>query len=273
MNESNDSNQGSFLLRFFSKPAVGIAGSLASIIGIVLSVYFFQASREKSELTYFVHPAKAAVVRTQQTSCLTVQFDGQSLKSDITAVQVAFWNAGSKPIRFNDVLSPLVIRTGNKERILEASLRKTSRDVVGITLDSSRLAAGEVEIKWNILEHNDGGVLQVIFAGDETVDIKAHAILEGQPEIVGLEYSVKLRTPGEEYKRRQEMHVLLPFFLMIALGLLMIPATIWLFVSKRKRNRELRPSDWILLAQGPIIIVFGIWALLTQLSPCPPFGF
>ena len=166
-------------------------------------MYFYFASQESPGLTYFVHPAKAAVVRTCQTSRLAVQFDGQDLTSDITAVQVAFWNAGNKPIRKNSILSPLVIRTGNQEPILEASLRKTSRDVVGITLDPSRLAAGEVEIGWNILEQNDGGVLQIILIGDETVDIQAQAIIEGQSAIVGIEYSGKLRPLGEKYARRQ----------------------------------------------------------------------
>lgn len=273
MNDNNGINQGSSLLRFFSKPAVGIAGSIASIIGILLSVYFFQASREKSKLTYFVHPAKAAVVRTQQTSRLAVQYDGQGLKSDITAAQVAFWNAGSKPIRANDVLSPLVIQTGNKERILEASLRKTSRDVVGITLDPSRVAAGEVEIRWTILEQNDGGVLQIIFAGDETVDIQAHAILEGQPAIVELEYSGELRTPGEQYARRQGLKAQFPAYLIIVVGLFMIPVTVWLLARKQKRGQKLRPSDWFMLVQGPFLIAVGIWTLMTQRPPGPPFGF
>jgi hypothetical protein len=151
------------LIEFFSRPVVGIAGSIASIIGIALSVYFFVASRETPELTYFVHPAKAAVVRTGQTSRLSVQFDGQILTSDITAAQVAFWNAGRRPIRGGAILSPLVIRTGNREQILEVRLQKTSRDVVGMSVNSSRLASGEVEIRWSILEQNDGGVLQIVY--------------------------------------------------------------------------------------------------------------
>ncbi len=71
MSNSSDDRRNPFV-RFFSQPVVGIAGSIASIIGIGLSVYFFLASRETSELTYFVHPAKAAVVRTGQTSRLSI---------------------------------------------------------------------------------------------------------------------------------------------------------------------------------------------------------
>lgn len=261
------------LLHFFGRPAVGITGLIATIIGIILSVYFFLASREKVELTYFVHPAKAAVVRRGQTSRLAVQFDGQVLTSDATAAQIAFWNAGSKPIRANSVLSPLVIRTRNKERILEAKLRKTSRDVVNITLDPSRLAAGEVVIGWNILEQNDGGILQIIYAGDETVNIQAHAVLEGQPEIVELRYGMELRPPGEEYTRRRGPRAQIPNYVVTAVGVTMIPVFLLLSARRRKRGQKPLRSDWFILINGPILIAMGIWGLLTQRPPGPPFGF
>lgn len=148
-------SKSSTLLGFFARPIVGIVGSVASIVGFVLSIYFFMASKETPELTYFVHPVKAAVVRIGQTSRLSVQFDGQNLTGDITATQIAFWNAGGLAIRGGDLLKPLVIRTVNKAKILEAYLQKSSREVVGLVLDSSRLSSGEVEIKWNILEQND----------------------------------------------------------------------------------------------------------------------
>ena len=273
MNDTNDSDQGSSLQRFFGRPAVGITGSIASILGIGFSMYFFLASQEKPDLTYFVHPAKAAVVRTDQTSRLAVQFDGQELTSNITAAQIAFWNAGKKPIRANSILSPLVIRTGDKNRILEARLRKTSRDVVKITLDTSRLADGEVEIGWNILEQNDGGVLQIVFAGDETVDIQAHAVLEGQSKITELEYARELRTPGEEYARRGGIKAQLPNYAIIAMGALMILVVFWLIFRKRGRGEKLKVVDWTLLAQGPILVAVGVWALLVTRLPGPPFGF
>lgn len=186
---NGDQANRSAVTRFFGRPEVGIAGSIASILGIGLSVYFFWAAREVPELTYFVHPAKAAVVRTGQSSRVSVQFDGQVLSSDITAAQIAFWNAGRRPIRGDAILGPLVVRTGNGERILEARIRKTSRDVVGIVLDSSRMASGEVEIRWNILEQGDGGILQLVYSGNEAVQLDARATLEGQRDLVRLDYS------------------------------------------------------------------------------------
>ena len=273
MDEAADYSKHNYMLTFFSKPAVGIAGSIASIIGIVLSIYFFSVSREKPELTYFVHPAKAAVLRIGQTSQLSVRFNGQDLAENVTATQIAFWNAGNKAIRASSILSPLVIKTGNKARILEAKLRKTSRDVVHIAIDSSRLGFGEVAIGWSILEHNDGGVLQIVYAGDETVDIQGHAVLEEQPELVRLKYGRELRTPGEQYTRLRGIGSQLPGYLMIIGGIMIILASVLMITKKRRQGRKLWLSNWWLLTQGPCMIGFGIWILLTQRPPGPPFGF
>lgn len=270
MSDSDDKPNA--LLAFFSRPVVGIAGSIASIVGIALSVYFFLASRETPELTYFVHPAKAAVVRTGQTSRLSVQVDGQDLTTDVTAAQIAFWNSGRRPIRGSAILSPLVIRMGNKARILEARLQKTSREVVGLTIDSSRLSSGEVEIHWSILEQNDGGVLQVVYAGDEKVEIQAHAILEGQREVVRLDYAEQLSTPSEEYTRRQGWRGQLPGYFIIAGGFFMTGMALFFF-GRRQKGKGRDIGDWIILAQGPVMIALGLWQLIYDLPPGPPFGF
>ncbi|MBK9240910.1 MAG: hypothetical protein IPL75_11745 [Acidobacteria bacterium] len=272
MSNENDSGS-SAIMDFFRRPEVGIAGSVASIISIGLSVYFFLASSETPELTYFVHPVKAAVVRTGQASGLSVQFDGQVLRSDITATQIAFWNAGRRPIRGSAILSPLVIRTGNGERILEARIRKTSRDVAGVVLDSSRMASGEVEIRWSILEQNDGGVLQLVYAGNEAVELEARAVLEGQPQLVQLEYARQISTPDEQYSRRLTWQGQLPTYMMGGIGAVMTVMGPWMILRKRRRGQKMRPSDWFTFLQGPIMIAMAIWFLVSEGAPGPPFGF
>jgi hypothetical protein len=228
----------SAFVTFFSRPIVGIAGSVTSVIGFALSIYFFVASREIPELTYFVHPAKAAVVKTGQTSRLSVQFDGQNLTGDITATQIAFWNAGRRPIRSASILKPLVIHTGNKARILEARLQKMSREVVGLTLDSSRLSSGQVGINWNILEQNDGGVVQIVYSGNERVEITADAVLEGQPEIVRLQYARPLSTPNEQYTRQQGWPGRILGYAMLAMGILVLAMSGLRFPRRHQRGLQ-----------------------------------
>lgn len=188
------------------------------------------------------------MVRTGQTSRITVRFDGKELASDVTAAQVAFWNAGRRAIRGDAILKPLVIRTANKRRILEANLRKVSRDVVRFDLDRSRLAFGEVGMRWNILEHNDGGVLQLIFEGDEKVAINAEAVLEGQPEIVRLALSEAARSPDEGLTIKSLVTRM--GFSIIGIGLATPPIVFWRRSKMKKLGRADRTCDALSCGRG-----------------------
>ncbi len=150
------------LLRFFSNPIVGIIGSLASVAGVVLAVYFYLQSERHRELTYIVNPAKTIVLKAGQTSRLSVTLDGKKFDNDLTAAQIAFWNSGNETIRRDHILKPFVIRTARDAPIIEARILKQSRDVVDITLGTTRISTGEIAVSWNILEQNDGGVIQIV---------------------------------------------------------------------------------------------------------------
>ncbi len=269
--DETTAKQASFLA-FFAQPIVGIAGSIASIIGIALSIYFFMVSREVPELTYFVHPAKAAVVRSGQTSGLTVMFDGQNLNGDITATQIAIWNAGRKSVRSENILQPLVIRTTNHAKILEARVQKVTRDVVGLSLDTSRLSFGEVGVSWNILEQNDGGVVQIIYAGNERTGIEANAVLERQAKILCQEYNSSISSPGEEYSRHQGWEGRY-FIYMPALTAFVIFVNLSLVIHKRRKvGLGWSRPYWVVIICIILLIGMSVWALLYN-SAGPPFGF
>jgi hypothetical protein len=259
------------LRRFFSNPIVGVVGAVASIIGAVLTVYYYKQAHQYRELTYTVNPTKAVVVKAGQSSQLSVTYKGQKIKSDVTAVQMVFWNAGNQSIRGGEprgggnVLKPLVITTGAP--ILEAQLRKASRDVTGITLGQSTIASGELMITWDILEQDDGGVVQIILAGDTETNITANAIIEGQKEII----SAALQKVG---KWRTWIS-----FLWYTLMALYIPYTLSSAFSKIFHNNKgifghaIRYSQ-IYLSSIFLIILFVIFIWFTPLfSPEPPLGF
>src|SRR6185503_5934764 len=120
------------LVAFFGRPIVGILGSLASILGIFASIYFFLSSRERPDLIYFVDPARAAVFRAGQASGLRVTRDGRPITTDVTAAQLVFWNAGRRSIRRDHILRPLTVSVPSTVEILEARIRKASRPIVTI---------------------------------------------------------------------------------------------------------------------------------------------
>jgi len=180
--DGKSSPLGGGLLPFFSKnPWLGLAGSLASIISLSLAAYLAVTGRDHPGLTYSVNPARTVVAKTDQTSRLAVLYDGAPIGSDISAAQIAIWNGGRTPI--DKVLKPLVISLEDQTRILEATIRRETRDVVNLAIEDTDRAHGNVSVRWDILEKGDGGVIQLIYAGGPDTKISAAATVVGQNSI------------------------------------------------------------------------------------------
>lgn len=171
------------ILKFFSNPLVGIIGTTASIIGVILALIFYIQGRERRKLIFYENPGKAIIAKAGHSSKIEILIEGKQIKRDVTATQVAFWNDGKKSIKPENILKPLIIKTKDKIPIVEAKIRKKSREVIDIDLDQSKKSEGEIKVNWNILEKNDGTIIQITYLGNPEVTISANAIIEGQGEI------------------------------------------------------------------------------------------
>lgn len=168
------------------------------LFGIVLAIVFFFQSIERPEITSFVHPVRTTVVRADAASALTVVYRGAKLASDVSAAQVAFWNAGNKAVRQGDVLEPFVIQVGGNTPILEARVRKTSRPLAKVELDQSQLAKGRLGVSWSILEEGDGAVIQLTYAGSVDAPIHVTGAVVGQKSVVNIVEKRFLKRNGSE---------------------------------------------------------------------------
>lgn len=204
------------LMEFYSNPLVGIIGSFASVLGIFLAIYFYIESKEAAQLTYYVNPIKTILVRAGQVSKLSVNYNNNEIETDIAVAQIALWNHGKRAIKKTNILKPITIYTENNAPILEAVIRKASRDVTQLYLDTTELDKGRVTILWNILEQNDGGVIQLIYAGSPDLKLRVAGTVEGQRHINQLEFSDKIKTPEEQYvsiKREKLLAGILSLFI------------------------------------------------------------
>lgn len=147
-----------------------------------LLVWWFTYDRPR-QLTVYVDPTAAAVVQRGETSNLIVTHRGTEVTTDVTAIQVSLWNAGDVAIRGQHVLSPIKLRLSGGTPILEATVRKSSREVVGLNLDTSEAKDGVVKVSWSILEKEDGGVIQVVYAGGEAAILQCEGVIEGQKKV------------------------------------------------------------------------------------------
>jgi hypothetical protein len=253
------------VMRFFSHPTVGITGSIASVLGLGLAIFFFLSGQKSRDLTWYVHPVKATVVKSGQASHLSVRMGDDEINSDVTAIQVAIWNRGGLSIRPTDVLKPIRL-TIPESRVLDASVRKESRDVVNMVIDATSLAQGTLGLSWDILEEGDGAIVQIVYAGPDTLPIEFDGVVEGQHSLSRVQYPGKLNKPDEQYKAARRRWFLCGLAL-IFLGV------IELFMLRRLWIHKF----WLLLVLHGITICgalgYGFSLLLRNRSLGPPFGF
>lgn len=249
-----------------------IVSSIASVIAIPLAIYFYVQSDRYRELTYFVHPVKTIVVSTGESSELTIRFGESEVKENVTAAQVAFWNAGSESIRPENILEPFTIQTGNAP-ILEARILKRSREVIGLSLDRSELGQGQLGILWTILEQGDGGIVQVLYAGSEDVPVTARATIEGQPELDSLYFPGRILSQRDQYEsqlRREGGD----FWFYLAGGLILLAIIITPARTEIWKLKSLSPlrDDWMIILAAFASIARAFFVLFRTRSG-PPFDF
>jgi len=267
-NRANRAAQRTSLSRFFSHPAVGISGAIASLIGLPLAVYFYFAGRSTPRITAYVHPVRATVVKVGQASALTILFRGQPITGgDITAAQLAIWNAGSDPVRQSDILQPVIVRA--PAPILEATIRKKSRDVIEVQLDRSQLANGRVGIAWNILEHGDGVIIQLIYAGSANAPLNVSGVIVGQGNVISMAYGGQVRSASEQFALEQKGNRI-GGIAMIVIGIVF--GAFWIRIMWKDRA-DIDKWEYLMLLQGLAFVAVGIWMWYRSAPPGPPFGF
>jgi hypothetical protein len=261
---------------FFANPVVGVIGTLASMIGVGLAIYFYWQGKEYRQLVYYVHPAKASIVKASDMSSLTVYHKDKKITADITAVQVAFWNAGRRSIQSSEILEPITLQISSGVPILEATIRKSSRDAVKLALDDSRAEKGTLGLSWRILEQNDGGVVQVVYAGSPEETISLQGTIEGQARLESLPFSGKIRSASEQCDDLRRERTLVFYVMMGIFAIAMIIAATSKFnvIISSHRALSVIMNLAVVVFLIAYLVLAGYWFLfLDSLPSGPPFGF
>jgi len=265
--QDSDKQKTNIFYEIISSPLFGIIGTITSIISIPLAVYFYYNSITHRDLVCVVHPAKAIIVKTGQSSHLSVLFDGKAIVSDVTAAQVAFWNEGNTSIRKENILQTISLVTSPSVRILEATIRKKSREIIQIDLDSNHAEQGRLDISWNILEQGDGAILQIVFAGLPSTHISMNGVIEGQQQIRNIE-PVYNKYEADEYGNNNGSIV----FAALGSGILgiFLLGRYSYFAYKLKFGFNI----YLMFCLLPLFFIstsIFIWVKIRQILP--PFGF
>ena len=245
------------VLRFFSNhPLLGLLGALGSVASLVALPYTIFTP--KRALTFAINSPRTPIVQLARTSNISVSYNGTVVNKDVTAAQIAIWNAGREPIRGEDILTPIVLRTADNAPILELSAG--TNEVTKFDVDPTKMFQGQLRIGWRILEHNDGAVIQIIYVGKPDLPI----VLDGA--IIGQRHALQLSDRSKRLTRYEEMGNLFASVCGVGIGLVVV---------KRFDTRS-----WKSAAVAMIIICllgFSIPSLThllaTRMIGSNPFGF
>lgn len=228
-------------------------GIVFYLFPIFISIYLFVLAKENRDLCFFENPTKATVFKSGQAAGLQVLHQGTPIDTDVTIVQVAVWNHGRKSIRQENILKPVILYTSPGCSILDASIRKASRDVSDIRLDKSSLKEGTLPISWKILEKNDGAAIQLIVAGKPATAIRCKGTIEGQKNIAICD---KNSDSG---------------FLLLFNGMLfLILGVLWYMLVSDVSLKLLR---YFLRAIAICFLIFGVLCVYVFILPRCPFVF
>jgi hypothetical protein len=268
------------LPRFLSNPYYSLLLSVATLIGIPLTIFLHFQSQQTRDLAFTVHPARTIIARAGRPGELKVEFKGEVIKTDVVGAQVAVWNQGRGGVHARDVLSPLEIRLNPTAPILQASVAKTSRSVIELSLgnDAETLRQGRIPVSFRILEQGDGGNIQIIYAGPSDVEVTLVGVVEGAGaprNLLAVGPSPEKSPPSHGVRFVDRLYArLFPWVYLLFLFFVVVPAMI-----KHLRHRGPRSPQYVIsLATDSLMFVAAVAMIFVVFKwfpyvPTPPFGF
>jgi hypothetical protein len=161
---------------------LSILFEIITLVSLFLAYYWHAQSVQERAPRYYVGPERTRIVDTSIAAPpqLQVLYKGKDLNANVSALILYFWNDGKLPIKASDVLEPLAIQLDSNCDILDARILKVSRQVTKFAKgEISESAKNSLPIAFNILEHGDGALLQIIYVGPPNTLARMTGTIEG----------------------------------------------------------------------------------------------
>lgn len=170
------------LKSFLTSPALNGWGFIVGVLSLIFAAYTLWGPTNDPQLIAQEQPVRTVLVSSEGIQNLQISAAGRPIAGPVTAVQIAVWNAGNRPIRYvEDVIEP--IRFYASAPILSVRILRMSRPAAKIEIDDSAARTGAFYLRFRILERGDGALIQVTYEGNETVPFGASGEIVGQGPI------------------------------------------------------------------------------------------
>jgi hypothetical protein len=195
-----------------------IISSVISIaITIVFGYYFLYLGIRERKPTFYIDPVRTTILdktNAANAPLLLLKSNGDTVKADVTSVNIYFFNQGQETIKEENIYSPLIIQLGGSATLLDFKVLKIARAVSGIKVVADTLGKS-LQIFFKALEKDDGFAAQLIFEGPKNTPIVLGGGIDGVKDF--------------------ETHLLRinPLYFIIAIAILLIAVYLVLLLSKR----------------------------------------
>ena len=269
-----EANKTGIVKRIFHHPNFNAVAGIFGIVGTILAVYFYRQSIKEPNLTYYISPTRTPIVQKGSLDNFSVTFLGTQITGDLSSAQVQIWNQGKAPIRREDILKPISIRTSNGERIYQINV-KPSREVTGFNL-LTPTDQMSLRMDWKILEQNDGAQLQIIYGGGVNAPLIVDGVIVGQPQgLTEYQYVAGKVQPVRGVKEKIWASIYILAMFTISLITFML---VFQFVGNMSKKAKTGIGQVLLMLLLMAIMVGYIYYFthmdeLFLTPPKPPFGF
>src|ERR1017187_7558651 len=103
--------------RIFHHANFNVVCGIVTIVSLFVSIYFYNATIAKPDLTYYISPTRAPILQSGKLDNFTLTYHGNQITGDLSSAEIQIWNAGKAPIIHDDILEPITLRTQHGEPI------------------------------------------------------------------------------------------------------------------------------------------------------------
>ena len=239
---------------------LSILFGIITVVSLFLAYYWHAQSVQERAPRYYVGSERTRIVDTSITAPpqLQVLYKGKDLNANVSALILYFWNDGKLSIKAADILEPLAIQLDSNCDILDARILKVSREVTKFAKgEISESAKNSLPIAFNILEHGDGALLQIIYAGPPNTQVRMTGTIEGP----GTPKEVTVVQANRETRKSKKVEVYVAWISVVGMTGLMF------FMGQLSAKQGARRFERPIIHQKRIVI-FSFLGCLPSCSWC-----
>lgn len=162
------------------KKFIQYSGYFVGLIGLILSIYFYEVSKKEKDPTFVLEPVRTDIINSEKlknSPIRIIKSDSQEIKNNLTSIRFYFWNKGKEAIKTEDILSDILIRTDPHSKIIFSRILKEAREINHITLD--QIDSSTLKLNFKILENDDGFTGEILVEGNVHSELTIQGTIEG----------------------------------------------------------------------------------------------